>query len=765
MDQLVVLQEIFESYMRGGFPRPIDATSIDGDCTGLIGELLEGFQQGRLDEDVCHQLMNCLSDLYEIKRLGDICRLAGYLGVAARCYNKALSLSSDQHVRSVLFNNLGQVHAQQGYLGRAVRQYENAANGFASQNDQGGLAHVLGNIGSAYRRSHEWEKATDHCERSLKIFQEIEDDSGVAQMTGDLGRIHAEMGNPEKALQYYEKSLSEFETLGDLGRIARILNQMGKAKAQMKLWDESIEYYNRSMQVFGDLDQRQNEGEVLSNLGRLYLNRGDLAAAKEVLERSVGMIPHNRLPARPNAVSWLAVTHSILAQGFHDQALQQTSRGEVTDEAAKFLGQASVCYSKVSDCYTELINIPEIALPDQKMAAGMTRFLSFFALLEAERRDSEAVRLADEAILGLEDALASADEAGRICVEVVQKSTSGMRETWRINLSREEPWKLTEIVKGSIKYLADGALLLSESTDIWPRTYCEASGHLCEALISLGDAAEDLQGGDPSEALSDAADHLRHAEQGFELAAPDLGMLNAFQVRAARQKAEWMARMTRPGNGSDLLETYQSSLLIIGWVLVNTALARVNRFDRIRTWDDSMELTEDEFLQIPDFRVREDGANRIEALATLSSGIDRDFTTHEEVTPDQQLPIPFSANMAVPIDDLYPSKNMQPPFEDLDHHVNVDEPNFESFKVSRRFHTHLDNIISHAHVFRTRVFRAHVFREFLEGAVFRKAMVMGTELVRGISLQALRYLVLRAFRIFAALVVLYLAIDLVHYFM
>ena len=81
----------------------------------------------------------------------------------------------------------------------------------------------------------------------------------------------------------------------------------------------------------------------------------------------------------------------------------------------------------------------------------------------------------------------------------------------------------------------------------------------------------------------EAASILRRAEQKFELVAPDLGMLNAFQTRVARQKAEWMAEMAeRRSGGAALIEVYQSTLLLIGWVLITTALAGMERFDRIK---------------------------------------------------------------------------------------------------------------------------------------------------------------------------------------
>jgi len=746
MDQLVVLQEIFESYMRGGYPRPIDANSIDGDCTQQIRRLLEVFQQGDIDEEVCLELMNCLSDLYEVKRLGDICRLAGLLGGAVRCYNKALSMTTDQHLKSILLNNLGQVHARQSYLGRAIHHYEKAAEGFSSMNDLGGLAHVLGNMGSAYRRSHEWDTAIDHCEKSLEIFREIGDESGTAQMTGALGQIYAERADPERALEYYEKSLEDFDRIGDQRRTAKMLNQLGQICVEMRRWNDAIDYYNRSIRLFGDLGQNKNVGQVLSNLGRLYLDRGDLMAARDLLERSLDKIPQNVHPARPNAVSWLAVTYTILGKALHDLALQQISKGENTEETANVLEKGSVCYSRASNCYAELINIPEIASPDQKMGVGVTKFLSYFVLLESERRDTEAVKIANEAISALKDVSASADSTGKRCIEVIQRCMWGMKECWQINLSKDEPWKLTEMLDDSIERLIDGALLLSESTETWPRNYCEACGYLCEALSTLAEAIEEFQGGDPSGALLEAASILRRAEQKFELVAPDLGMLNAFQIRVARQKAEWMAEMAeRRSGGAALIEVYQSTLLLVGWVLINTALAGMERFDRIRTWDDSMNLIEDKIPERSHSKIYDAGKEGCLHLALLDSIKKRNLESTETWCPkektqyvleDDERHSSASVDIAVPIN-KFPTRLPQEP-----------SGHNEGFKEIVRIRA----VLAIARI-----------AEFVEGDLFRNAKSKSVNLEGLFTFPKIRSGISRAFRLFAAMVVLYLIIDFIHF--
>jgi tetratricopeptide (TPR) repeat protein len=592
MDQLVVLQEIFESYMRGGFSRPIDPKSISGDCADLVAALLESFEEGQIDEKICTRLLTCLSDIYDIKRLGDICRLAGHLGIAARCYNKALSQTTDQHVRSVLYNNLGQVHARQGYLGRALHYYEKAAEGFSSQGDSGSLAQVLGNMGSAYRSSESYDEALESCRKSLEIFRELEDESGVAQMTGSIGRIHAEMGEYDLALQEYEKSLADFEQLGDQRQVAWILNRMGRVNAEIEKRDVAIGYYNRSMEIFEEIGQRHNAGVVLANLGRLHLDRGDLDLAADHLETSLDLIRKNMQPVRANAVSWLSAVRAIRGRDLHQQALHTIGGDEDGPEATELFIEASSYYAGAAECLDELAGTPGVALPDLGVDAGIARLASTFVILEMETEPEMGVKLAEEGVAALNSALSRAEDSSeRPAVEALRRSMMGMKETWRLSLIKEEPWKLSDVASDSTEHFTQAILQLGSAG----RGCKEACGQLLPAFKTLGRFIASILKGEPPADLSETMAYLKRAESAFELAAPDLGMISPFQIREARMMAsrlEEAAGSGRDGQGL-LLEDYQRTLLLMGRVLTRAALTEASLLDTVRTWNESMNLIEE----------------------------------------------------------------------------------------------------------------------------------------------------------------------------
>ncbi|UEC43213.1 MAG: Tetratricopeptide TPR_2 repeat protein [Methanothrix sp.] len=631
MDQLVVLQEIFESYMRGGFSRPIDPKSISGDCADLVAALLERFEDGQIDEGICVRLLNCLSDIYDIKRLGDICRLAGHLGVAARCYNKSLSLTTDPHVRSVLLNNLGQVHARQGYLGRALHYYERAKEGFSALGDIGSLAQVLGNMGSAYRTSQEYDKAIDSCRKSLEIFESLEDEFGVAQMTGSLGRVYAETGDFDLALQQYEKSLAAFEGLGDQRQVGWLLNRIGRVNAELARWESAIGYYQKSMGIFEGIGQDHNAGVVLSNLGRLYLEMGDLRQAADDLETSLDLIRKSMQPVRANAVSWLAAARSIQGRDLHHQALRQIAGEKEDQEAADLLVEASVSYRGAAECYIELAMTERVGLPNLETEAAIARFASAFVMMEMETEAERAVKLAEEGVGALNSALSKGEEGSeRPTVEALRRCMMGMKEAWRLNLIKDEDWKLNDVVSDAVEHFNQGILQIGPVT----RGSREACGHLLPAFKTLGRFISAKLKGESAGDLSETIAYLKRAERAFELAAPDLGMISAFQIREARLMVERLQEISGGGGGAKdapLLKAGQSALLLMGRVLTRTALAEAAELDLVRSWNESMNLIEERPLAKPKSRASVEGVREIvPAEEEAEPPGDRDFVQEYE---------------------------------------------------------------------------------------------------------------------------------------
>ena len=582
MDQLIVLQEIYESFSKGcdGLGS-IDPKSIDGNCSGEVAKLLEGCKQGKIDIDLCSSLVDCVQDVYEAKRLGDICKKAGLLEMAIRSYEKAISLTGDKSMNAVLLNNLGQVYAQYGDLGRAVAYYKKAVKRFEFIGDFSGQAHVQGNLGSAYRRAREWEKAIEYCYNSLRAFEDLEDELGAAQMTGSLGRVYAEMGEAELAVRYFERSLRAFQKMGDRRSEAWVLNRLGRIYADHGL-EDSVNYYNQSLSIFEELGQGQGSGIVLSNLGKVYLDRAEASLARDCLERSLTLLRKETKPAYYNASAWLGATYSVLAKKNQSEASAASSVIEGARIASRY-------YSRAADRYRDLVITSGIELPCIGMAAGVAALLSILAQLQVEDKYGEAVKMVDRAVSNLEEmALYASKELEQI--EYIKRTLIGMKEVWSLDLICRDPWKLAKLVAKSIEYLMGGAFLPGE-----------VGVCIYDALKSLKCAIEEeQQRRDPSEMLKASASRLREAEMIIQSDQTGTGFDSATRLGNAATLIERLISVetdsvkTGSSHIKELLSSgiHRKALLQIGWVLVIDALPAVDKAGYIYSWDESMNLVE-----------------------------------------------------------------------------------------------------------------------------------------------------------------------------
>jgi tetratricopeptide (TPR) repeat protein len=567
MNQLVVLQEIYASFSKGGDGlQKIDSNAIEGSCPELLSKLLESSRKGRIDEDVCLKLSLKLQDVYELKRLGDICRRAGQPDLAINTYNRALSLCRDPILRPVLENNLGQAFVHKGDLAKAAFYYQKAADCFAREGDHTGLAHVLGNLGSAYRKSGEWDKAIEHCYRSLKTFEEKGDDPGIAQMTGSLGRIYADMGEKELAARYFERSLTDFHKLGDKRSAAWVLDRLGRIAGQKMDWDKALCCLNSSLSLFEEQGESQSQGIVLSNLGRIYLQMEQATAAREPLERAVRLISRQAKPGYQNALYCLAKVYSILAKNCLQEKPGRLSSRQQRIEASQLFVQAA-------NRYHELASILEEGRAEITVAAAIAKSRSYLARLCGDVQDEEALMLLERAQTFLDNAAANADNGEKARIQGLQRIIAAMKEIHSIRLLANEPLMQTRALNNALEYLSGGAQWCPSE---------EAGDFIYQAVKNIN-AVIDLQrlGRDPTEKLQAAAAALRHAEKQFCAAEIEGKEISANRIAQAAEIFE--------GPSANGEQQCRDALLLIAGAMVSNLLSKIDD-NSILTWDESMHL-------------------------------------------------------------------------------------------------------------------------------------------------------------------------------
>jgi non-specific serine/threonine protein kinase len=153
-------------------------------------------------------------------------------------------------------------------------------------------------------------------------------DGGPPDLRGVLlywfGAFATRQGRTEQAAEAYQAAVELFAAQGDASRVARTVNALGSLAASVgdnaearRRWNEALALVRQD----DSPDAPHTEAFVTANLGDLAFDEGDLAAARELLERAIAML-------RPRGDRWaIAIVQRYLARVLAAQGEPATAYG------------------------------------------------------------------------------------------------------------------------------------------------------------------------------------------------------------------------------------------------------------------------------------------------------------------------------------------------------------------------------------------------------------------------------------------------------
>ncbi|MEV4949397.1 BTAD domain-containing putative transcriptional regulator [Streptomyces sp. NPDC053755] len=216
-----------------------------------------------------------------------------------------------------------------GYLDHWERTHQVALGAARSAGNKRGSAAVLASLGSLYLSRSQHEESRAALTSALGLFTEIEDRQGLALCHRDLALLERFRGREHQALELYDRALRDFDLAGDVVGRAIVLTQSaqiwmlrGQSAAAQSRLDEALGIYRsvgytggqaRTLRRAGQLQQRQGElsravatftevlelcrdsgdvigeGHLLRDLGLAHAGMGQTAAARDCLDRALGI--------------------------------------------------------------------------------------------------------------------------------------------------------------------------------------------------------------------------------------------------------------------------------------------------------------------------------------------------------------------------------------------------------------------------------------------------------------------------------------------
>jgi CHAT domain-containing protein/tetratricopeptide (TPR) repeat protein len=205
-------------------------------------------------------------------------------------YEEALRLwrqLSDQHEQGTTLHNMGFAYERLGEMQKALDLYAQALPLFRAVKHHSGEGFALENAGRIYKNQGQVSKALDYYIQALAAFRAARSPNREAIALYNIGVIHSESGENQKALDHYEQALKIHRTLGDRQGEANVLLGIGRHFDLVGEKQKALEYNQQALEINRARGDRFGEALTLNLVGQLYQSLGESQQAFDALRQAL----------------------------------------------------------------------------------------------------------------------------------------------------------------------------------------------------------------------------------------------------------------------------------------------------------------------------------------------------------------------------------------------------------------------------------------------------------------------------------------------
>ncbi|MCX5753457.1 MAG: CHAT domain-containing protein, partial [Candidatus Krumholzibacteria bacterium] len=252
-----------------------------------LGDFAKAEEYYRRTLDVKRRIGDGRGAAWSLNSLGMIADMQGRYREALSLEHEAMAIYREAGDRA----GMGEVHFSIGsvyfYLGdytEALKHYEEA---FAVATETGNgqlLGTVVSGMGSVYSAAGRLDLAGELYRKCLEIARASKQKTDIVWALNNLASLEIQLGNPAAARAYAGEALAIMPAGGQNYLRARALYLMGMAGGPS---ESSIGYLERALALAEGSGIEELKWKCLSDLGELYLAKGDTAKSYSLQHRAI----------------------------------------------------------------------------------------------------------------------------------------------------------------------------------------------------------------------------------------------------------------------------------------------------------------------------------------------------------------------------------------------------------------------------------------------------------------------------------------------
>ena len=218
-----------------------------------------------------------------------------------------------QESEGIALNNIGYAYAQLGDQDKAEEFYTEALVPLRQAGNRSRIAITLNNFGAHYLDKRNYGKALEVLFQALALRPETDDRNGRAITLNNIAKCYESLGDKQKALENFTEALRLHRSVGNQRQLATTLKNIGAFHHKQGETSKALEYLNESRAINSRIGELNGEAIALAELAKVELDRGNLVAARKLIEDAIVAIESMRINLKSQTLraSFLASVRSF----------------------------------------------------------------------------------------------------------------------------------------------------------------------------------------------------------------------------------------------------------------------------------------------------------------------------------------------------------------------------------------------------------------------------------------------------------------------
>jgi predicted ATPase/KaiC/GvpD/RAD55 family RecA-like ATPase len=242
---------------------------------------------------------------------------------------KALDLAEklgDSRVLAECYNDLGALSSQSGELEKTKRYFEQGLKIALESNSLEAALRLYCNLCGLYWWTGEPQKALETAQKGLELAKKVGDLNLLVWLDGNLAFCYLAMGEVQKALSICEDNLALVKRTKNVSYTPNALLGIGQCYLSLGEWDKSLQYLTEAVDIAKKVEEYGPYAEANQSLGELLMGMEDYEEAEKCFNESNRIYEKAGDTASPLVWTFPALSRLYLKKGEIEKAKELVER-------------------------------------------------------------------------------------------------------------------------------------------------------------------------------------------------------------------------------------------------------------------------------------------------------------------------------------------------------------------------------------------------------------------------------------------------------